>query len=77
VDIVVTRFMLARKFKLPPDVVDMIFDHAEYWAHSSNEIDYLVEQQAPLCVSGTAPTKNRFLVTKPPACQRQAERHPG
>ncbi|KEY72872.1 hypothetical protein S7711_04448 [Stachybotrys chartarum IBT 7711] len=62
VDIVVTRFMLARKFKLPPDVVDMIFDHAEYWAHSSNEIDYLVEQQAPLCVSGTAPTKNRFLI---------------
>ncbi|PHH66628.1 hypothetical protein CDD81_6465 [Ophiocordyceps australis] len=37
-DVVVTRVMLGRSMKLPPDLVDCIFDYAEYWAHSSSVV---------------------------------------
>jgi len=63
IDIVVTRIMLTKGKKLPPDVVDVIFDFAEYWAHSSNEIDYIAEHSDPLMINGASPVENKFLVS--------------
>lgn len=64
IDIVIVRIMLSRGKRLPPDIVDAIFDHAEYWAHSSNEIDYLAEHRQELRISGTSPSKDKFLVCR-------------
>jgi hypothetical protein len=64
IDVVVTRIMLTKGKKLPPSVVDVIFDFAEYWAHSSNEIDYMAEHQSPLRVNGASASENRFLVSE-------------
>lgn len=63
IDIVVVRIMLARGLKLPTDLVNVIFDHAEYWAHSSNEIDYIAEHGDPLSILGKSRTNNRLVVS--------------
>jgi hypothetical protein len=68
VDIVVVRTMLHRGVKLPVDIADFVLDLAEYWAHSSNYINYVEEQQSPMKISGTSPNQNKFLVSqRPPA----------
>lgn len=66
IDIVVARIMLARGLKLPTDLVNVIFDHAEYWAHSSNEIDYIAEHGDPLSILGKSSTNNRLVVSIEP-----------
>jgi hypothetical protein len=63
IDIVITRIMLTKGKKLPPDVVDVIFDFAEYWAHSSNEVNYIAEHSEPLMIVGGSPVENKFLVS--------------
>lgn len=63
IDIVVVRIMLIQSKKLPPDIVDAVFDHAEYWAHSSNEIDYQAEHQSALRIIGSSSVENKFLVS--------------
>lgn len=63
IDIVVVRTMLTRSVKLPPDLVDAIFDYAEYWAHSTNVIDYQAEQQEPLRINGSSMSEDKFLVS--------------
>jgi hypothetical protein len=62
-DICKLRALLARERGLPPDIVDVIFDYAEYWAHSSNHIDYLEEHKDALRVAGGGRMENRFLVS--------------
>ncbi|KAM0453069.1 hypothetical protein ACHAPV_009184 [Trichoderma viride] len=37
IDIAVVRAMLCRTKKLPPDLIDAIFDFGEYWAHSTTQ----------------------------------------
>lgn len=64
VDVVITRIMLTKGKKLPPGVVDVILDFAEYWAHSSNEVDYIAEHSSPLRVNGQSPSENKFLVSQ-------------
>lgn len=63
VDVIITRIMLTKGRKLPPGVVDVILDFAEYWAHSSNEVDYIAEHSSPLRVNGQSPSENKFLVS--------------
>jgi hypothetical protein len=65
-DVVIARIMLTKGKKLPPDVVDIILDFAEYWAHSSNEVDFKLQHQSPLTVSGQSPSENKFLVSCQP-----------
>ncbi|KAF4122909.1 hypothetical protein GMORB2_7216 [Geosmithia morbida] len=65
IDIVVVREMLSRGCRLPPDIVDAVFDHAEYWAYSSNYIDYQEEHGSALRINGSRPTENKFLVSLP------------
>ncbi|ODA83173.1 hypothetical protein RJ55_01684 [Drechmeria coniospora] len=66
IDIAVTRIMLVRSLRLPPDLVDAIFDFAEYWAHSTNAINYTTEHQDCLRVSGSSHLEDRFLLRSYP-----------
>ncbi|KAF4976673.1 hypothetical protein FZEAL_6698 [Fusarium zealandicum] len=66
IDVVVTRIMLCKSKRLPPSIVDVIFDFAEYWAHSSNEMDYLAEHGDPLKINGSSPIENKFLLRSLP-----------
>jgi hypothetical protein len=63
IDIVVVSVMLTRAVKLPPDLVGAIFDFAEYWAHSTNAIDYQAEKQEPLRINGASAAEDWFLVS--------------
>lgn len=62
VDIVIARIMLTRAKSLPPDLVDSIFDYAEYWAHSTNAINYNSENRDHLRINGSSHIENKFLV---------------
>jgi len=65
-DIKLVREMLCEWTTIPVDVVDEILDYAEYWAHSSNEIDFNLEHGSHLKISGTSPSKNKFLLRSYP-----------
>ncbi|KAK5988401.1 hypothetical protein PT974_12555 [Cladobotryum mycophilum] len=60
IDIAVVRAMLSQAKKLPPDLVDSIFDFAEYWAHSA------VELHESIRLSGTAPSEDTLLLRSYP-----------
>lgn len=62
IDVAVTRILMTRGLKFPPDIVDAIFDFAEYWAHSSNEIDYLKERKAALRILGRSVKEDHLLL---------------
>ncbi|POR35469.1 Uncharacterized protein TPAR_04337 [Tolypocladium paradoxum] len=66
IDVVVTRIMLTRSKRLPPDLVDSILDFAEYWAHSTNAIYYNAEHRDHLRIVGSSQTENRFLIRSYP-----------
>ncbi|KAM4063711.1 Ankyrin repeat protein [Hirsutella rhossiliensis] len=66
IDIVVTRIMLTRSKRLPPDLVDSIFDFAEYWAHSTSVVNYPSEHQDHLRIRGTGADENKFLLRSLP-----------
>lgn len=63
IDIVVTRIMLTRSKRLPPDLIDAIFDFAEYWAHSTTSVNYHVDNQDHLCIRGTV-AQDKMLVSR-------------
>lgn len=65
-DIIQLRVALARKTRLPVDIIDEIFDHAEYWASSSVEVDYLLEQGECLRVRGRIGPENVFMLRSIP-----------
>ncbi|KAH8180220.1 Ankyrin repeat protein [Sarocladium implicatum] len=62
IDILVTRILLTKCKKLPADLCDIIFDYAEYWAHSTNEIDYNLEHKSPLRIVGRSRKEDHFLI---------------
>ena len=62
IDILITRILLTKCKKLPADIVDIIFDHAEYWAHSTNEIDYILEHKSALRIVGRSRKEDHFLI---------------
>ncbi|KAG5992287.1 hypothetical protein E4U54_003698 [Claviceps lovelessii] len=66
IDIIVAHIMLTRSKKLPPELVDAIFDMAEYWAHSINVIDYHAEKQDDLRIVGSSRLEDRFLLRSYP-----------
>ncbi|KAG5952893.1 hypothetical protein E4U57_005767 [Claviceps arundinis] len=65
-DVIVAHIMLTRSLKLPWELVDSIFDMAEYWAHSINAIEYQAEQQDHLRISGSSGMQDRFLLRSYP-----------
>lgn len=63
IDIIVARIMLTRSMRLPPELIDSIFDMAEYWAHSLNVIDYQAKQQDHRRINGSSRSEDSFLVS--------------
>lgn len=39
-DVIVVKAMLVNGLHLPPELVDSIIDHAEYWPHTSTEVNF-------------------------------------
>lgn len=65
-DICKVRALMVARIGLPEEIVDSIFDFAEYWAHSSNYIDYMEEHKDPLRIAGGCRLENRFLLRSLP-----------
>ncbi|KAM7201943.1 hypothetical protein V8F20_004651 [Naviculisporaceae sp. PSN 640] len=66
-DVIVVKEMLHKALNLPPELVDSIVDLAEYWPHTTTEIDYtqrnrLMRKDA----RGGHPSENSFLLRTPP-----------
>ncbi|RFU76027.1 hypothetical protein TARUN_6237 [Trichoderma arundinaceum] len=61
VDIAVVRAMLFRAKKLPPDLIDTIFDFAEYWAHSTTQLHERIN-----ILGGNEDREDRFLLRSYP-----------
>ncbi|KAF9879501.1 hypothetical protein CkaCkLH20_03044 [Colletotrichum karsti] len=67
-DVIIVRIMLERAGNLPPELLDIIFDEAEYWPHSEGYIFQQVRtaRDALRVVGGTAQGENVLLVRCPP-----------
>ena len=64
-DIRHVRQILTRKGSLPPEVVDIILESAEYWACTAAFVDYSNERAGHLSVrGGRSPREDRFLVRR-------------
>lgn len=61
VDILVAQSMLVKGCKLPLEVALLILDFAEYWAHSSNELNFSGLGRYKT-VRGSTSGENMFLV---------------
>ena len=57
IDVAVVRIMMSRSKNLPPDLVDIIFDYAEYWAHS------VTTSARARSSDGSSNTENLFVVS--------------
>ncbi|KAK2018373.1 hypothetical protein LZ32DRAFT_654138 [Colletotrichum eremochloae] len=67
IDVVVVKIMLEKASKLPPEIMDIIFDEAQYWAHSEASINRPVSAlRDALSVVGTTPEENKLLLRCPP-----------
>lgn len=62
-DIVDLRATLVRAKKIPLDIVDEIFNFAEYWACSSNVMDYIEEHGDTMKVMGRSRCEDKFVVS--------------
>lgn len=58
-DVAVVRIMLAKATRLPVDIIDGIFEQAEYWVHASTVADY---SDNPLTVRN-GNEQDKFLVS--------------
>lgn len=61
IDIAVVRAMLCRAKQLPPDLIDAIFDFAEYWAHSTTQLHESIS-----IMGGNPDREDRFLLRSYP-----------
>lgn len=59
IDVAVVRIMMSRSKSLPPDLVDVIFDYAEYWAHS------VTTSARARSSNGSTDNENLFVVSLP------------
>ncbi|OLN96525.1 hypothetical protein CCHL11_00779 [Colletotrichum chlorophyti] len=65
-DVVVVRIMLEKAMKFPPEILDIIIDHAEYWPHSEASVENTTPgHRNPLSVMGGR-DENKFLLRCPP-----------
>ncbi|KAJ0159628.1 hypothetical protein CTA2_9378 [Colletotrichum tanaceti] len=74
-DVAVVRIMLEKALKLPPEVMDIIVDEAEYWAHSEACIYRRAASfHDALRVVGTTQDENKLLLRCPPIGFRDYEK---
>lgn len=68
-DVLVAQVMLVKAKKLPPDIVQSIFDFAEYWTHSTNEVDFGRNVSGQISIrgrmgSGSRAVEDKFVVSR-------------
>ncbi|KZL83899.1 hypothetical protein CI238_07019 [Colletotrichum incanum] len=67
IDVIVVRVMLEKASKFPPEIMDIIIDEAEYWAHSEASIYHpATSLRDALRVVGTTQDENKLLLRCPP-----------
>ncbi|XDG07542.1 hypothetical protein ABKA04_007157 [Annulohypoxylon sp. FPYF3050] len=65
-DIVEVKDILSKARNIPPELVDMILDRAEYWACSATVIDYSNHPQHKITILGARPAQSQFLLRTEP-----------
>ncbi|AEO54578.1 hypothetical protein MYCTH_2297284 [Thermothelomyces thermophilus ATCC 42464] len=68
-DVLVTKAMLCKALRLPPEIVDTIVDHAEYWPHTTTRVDYPNDSliaRGKNNFGNRSATENVFLLRSPP-----------
>ncbi|KAI0835494.1 hypothetical protein F5Y06DRAFT_276447 [Hypoxylon sp. FL0890] len=65
-DIVEVKNILSKCRNLPPELVDMILNYAEYWACSATVIDYTNHPRSHISILGARPGEDQFLVRTEP-----------
>ncbi|KAI1460149.1 hypothetical protein F4805DRAFT_418303 [Annulohypoxylon moriforme] len=65
-DIVEVKDILSKVRNIPPELVDMILDRAEYWACSATVIDYSNHPQHKITILGARPAQDQFLLRTEP-----------
>ncbi|KAL2754030.1 hypothetical protein ACRALDRAFT_1063005 [Sodiomyces alcalophilus JCM 7366] len=65
IDVVVVKAMLGRSSQMPPEVVDMIIDHAEYWPHCEAVIERPARQSIRIS-GGRRDRENALILRSPP-----------
>ncbi|KAK6224264.1 hypothetical protein QIS74_02591 [Colletotrichum tabaci] len=74
-DVSVVRIMLEKASKLPPEIMDIIVDEAQYWAHSEASIYRRADSfHDALRVVGTTKDENKLLLRCPPIGFRDYEK---
>lgn len=65
-DVVVVKSLLLvpHGYSLPPEIVDMIVDHAGYWAHTTSEVKYGDDIHTMKAIGQHI--EDEFLVSQPP-----------
>ncbi|KAF6837411.1 hypothetical protein CPLU01_03035 [Colletotrichum plurivorum] len=68
IDVIVVRVMLEKAAHLPPEVLDMVFDLAEYWPHSTAFVHYPVNRndRSSFSVRGSTQDENKLILRCPP-----------
>ncbi|ROT41011.1 hypothetical protein SODALDRAFT_330730 [Sodiomyces alkalinus F11] len=65
IDVIVVKTMLSKATQMPPEVVDIIIDHAEYWPHCETVIERPPRQDIRIS-SGRRDRENALLLRSPP-----------
>ncbi|OTB07421.1 hypothetical protein M426DRAFT_318108 [Hypoxylon sp. CI-4A] len=65
-DVVEVKDVLSKARNLPPEIVDMILDRAEYWACSVAIIDYSNSPKGYLAIPGARAGEDQFLLRTEP-----------
>ncbi|SPQ19157.1 3df50d49-923d-4f53-bc19-79063e68e46e [Thermothielavioides terrestris] len=77
-DVLVTKAMLRKALRLPPEIIGTIIDLAEYWPHTTTAIgptsDGASVEPATVIVRHTEGNNNRFLLRCPPLGLHRWER---
>lgn len=65
IDVVVVKAMLGKATQMPPELVDIIIDHAEYWPHCEAMIER-PEKESIRVSGGRQERENALLLRSPP-----------
>ncbi|EEY16096.1 conserved hypothetical protein [Verticillium alfalfae VaMs.102] len=67
IDVVVVKALLIKATNFPPEIIDMIIDHAEYWPCSETVMDYTGQNKVRISAGHASHTlEDRLLLRTPP-----------
>ncbi|KAG7153030.1 hypothetical protein HYQ46_000498 [Verticillium longisporum] len=67
IDVMVVKALLAKATNFPPEIIDIIIDHAEYWPCSETVMDYTGQNKVRISAGHASHTlEDRLLLRTPP-----------